>query len=117
MFIRTIRCAGLAVVTALLLTACASPQQRAAYAEQQRYQAEQARNAHFEGLTARCQQYGFQTGTTAFAQCLQQAEQQEIVNNAIRWQQDQQQRQQVQDAFKPLIDFDKNTREQFKNIK
>lgn len=68
-------------------------------------------------LTARCQQYGFQTGTTAFAQCLQQAEQQETVNNAILWQQDQQQRQQVQDAFKPLIDFDKNTREQFKNIK
>ena len=66
MYNKTLLCAGLALATALLLAACASPEQRAAYQQQQRYQAEQAQRALLAGLTAKCRQYGFQVGTTAF---------------------------------------------------
>ena len=109
----------------LLLAACATPEQRAAQARQQQYQAAQAqRNAienrriYLVGLGKKCVEYGFKTGTTAYAQCIQNAEQQNeafIQNqNAINYQQSQQDRQNLQNAFQPLIDFDKNTRELFK---
>lgn len=79
-----------------ILSGCVSPEQRAAYREQAR-QYEQSR---FEALRNKCLQYGFQSGTTAFAQCLQQAEQQEIMTNAIRLQQEEQYQQQQRDTFR-----------------
>ena len=83
-----------------LLSACASPQQMAAQARQQQYQAQQERIAYESRLTSKCTNYGFKPGTTAFAQCLQQAEQQESMDNAVKFQQNVQNQQVQQQQFK-----------------
>jgi len=71
-----------------LLPACATPEQRAAYERQQQYQAEQARiqaqqarQQYLSQLGSKCAQYGFKTGTDAYAQCVQNAEQQDEARN------------------------------------
>ena len=57
------------------------------------------RNA-FQSLVNKCEGYGFKSGTTAFAQCLQQAEQQLVIENAMRAQQNYQSQQYQQQQFK-----------------
>ena len=83
-----------------ILYGCASPEQRAAYEREQQEQARQREQSRVAALKYKCLQYGFKSGTTQFAQCLQQAEQQEAMNNAIIWQQNLQAQQQQQEAFK-----------------
>ena len=98
-----------------LLSSCASPEQQAAERQQQLAQSAQRQRVMIERLSAKCQQYGFQQGTNAFANCLQQAEQQEDMNNALMWQQQQQSYQQIQNGLNQLGNIDNVTREQFKN--
>jgi hypothetical protein len=80
-----------------LLASCATPEERAERARQWQYEAQLAQQAFVEKLNAKCIGYGFQPGTTAFAQCLQQAEQQaeqqESMNTALKMQQDELKRQ------------------------
>lgn len=83
-----------------VLSGCASPEQRAAYEREQQEQARQMEQSRVAALRNKCLQYGFKSGTTQFAQCLQQAEQQEAMNNAIRWQQNQEVNRERQEAFK-----------------
>lgn len=77
------------------LVGCTTPEQAQYQAQQRQYQAQQAqlqaqqaREAYFVNLNAKCDGYGFQRGTTAFAQCLQQAEQQDSMDSALRMQRD-----------------------------
>lgn len=88
------------IIFALLVGACASPEQQAAYRRQQQMQAEQIRRNAFQMLVNKCEAYGFKSGTTAFAQCLQQAEQQAVIESAVRSQQEYQSQQQQQQLFK-----------------
>jgi outer membrane biogenesis lipoprotein LolB len=83
-----------ALSTVLFLSGCASPEQRAAYQRQQQWQAEQNQRSAFQSFVKKCEGYGFKSGTTAFAQCLQQAEQQSVIENAMQGQQNQQSPQQ-----------------------
>ena len=89
-----------AISLALFLVGCASPQQQAAYQYQQQSQAEQNQRNAFQSLVNKCEGYGFKSGTTPFAQCLQQAEQQLVIENAMRAQQNYQSQQYQQQQFK-----------------
>jgi hypothetical protein len=89
-----------AISLTLFLSGCASPQQQAAYQYQQQSQAEQNQRNVFQSLVNKCEGYGFKSGTTAFAQCLQQAEQQLVIENAMRAQQNHQSQQYQQQQFK-----------------
>jgi hypothetical protein len=67
---------SLAMVTVLLLVSgCATPEQRYRQ-EQQRIAAQRAAAENLRrDLESRCRGYGFQPGTTPFAQCLMQLDQ------------------------------------------
>jgi outer membrane biogenesis lipoprotein LolB len=83
------------------LYGCASPAQQAASQRQKQWQAEQNQRNAYQSLVNKCEGYGFKSGTTAFAQCLQQAEQQVVIENAMRAQHNyQSQQQQQQQQFK-----------------
>jgi hypothetical protein len=68
--------ASLAMVTvALLISGCATPEQRYRQ-EQQRIAAQRAAAENLRrDLESRCRGYGFQPGTTPFAQCVMQLDQ------------------------------------------
>jgi len=51
-------------------------------------------------LASKCDGFGFRRGTTEFSQCLQQAEQQELLNNAVQMQQNQINQQNQQRHFR-----------------
>jgi hypothetical protein len=82
------------------LVGCASPEQQAAYQRQQQWQAEQNQRNAYQSLVNKCESYGFKRGTTPFAQCLQQAEQQAVIERAMRDQQNRQALQQQQQQFR-----------------
>ena len=82
------------------LVGCASRAQRDAYDRQQQLQAEQARRNAFQSLVNKCEGYGFKRGTTPFAQCLQQAEQQAVMEGAMLYQQNLQAQQQQEQMFR-----------------
>jgi hypothetical protein len=71
----------------MALSGCASPEQRAANQRQQQWQVQQAEQARVGALMRKCDSYGFRRGTTEFAQCLQNAEQQKALEDAIYQQQ------------------------------
>ena len=83
----------LVFIFATLLAGCTTPEQRAEKDRQAQYRAQQAQQANTARLNAKCAGYGFQRGTTAFAQCMQQAEQQDSVDSAIQMQQNELNRQ------------------------
>lgn len=89
--------------------------------EQAKKQVQDNNRAYFLGLGTRCEQYGFKNGTTAYSKCIQDAHQQDNAymqnQNAIQFQQDQQNRQNMRNSLQPLIDIDKTTREQFKSLR
>jgi hypothetical protein len=74
----------LAFLFATLLAACSTPEQIAERDRQNQYRARLAQQAYVERLAGKCDSYGFQRGTTAFAQCMQQAEQQQSIDNAMQ---------------------------------
>ena len=71
----------------MALSGCASPEERSAYQRQQQWQAQQAEQTRVGALMGKCDGYGFSRGTPQFSQCLQQAEQQQVLENAIYQQQ------------------------------
>jgi hypothetical protein len=89
----------LVISAVAFLSACASPQQIAEQARQQQYQAQLAKMEYESRMNSKCANYGFKSGTTEFAQCLQQAEQQESMDNAVKFQQNVQNQQYRQQQF------------------
>ena len=71
------------VMVSALLTSCSTPQEEAKQAREEQYRQKQAQQANSKRLNAKCIGYGFQRGTTAFAQCIQQVEQQEATSQAL----------------------------------
>jgi len=74
----------LAFLFVALLAACSTPEQIAERDRQNQYRAQLAQQAYVERLAGKCDSYGFQRGTTAFAQCMQQVEQQQSIENAMQ---------------------------------
>lgn len=60
-------------MTVVLLSACATPEQRQAWDRQQQFEQQRAAEAAAQRLVNQCDAFGFKRGTTAFSQCLQQA--------------------------------------------
>lgn len=85
-----------------ILVACMTSEQMAANAENARQQAVANREIYLQRLGDRCRKYGFTSGTTAYAQCIQNAEQQDDAQNAnmiqLNMQSQQLQQQQFQRA-------------------
>jgi ABC-type transport system involved in cytochrome bd biosynthesis fused ATPase/permease subunit len=79
----------------LLFTACASPEQQRQAQRQAQQQVQQAQQNYQEGLASRCDGYGFQRGTTAFSQCMQNADSQAKQENQYYQQQFQQQQRET----------------------
>ena len=69
-----------------LFVGCTTPEKRAEQNRQEQYREQQAQQAYSDKLNSKCVGYGFQRGTTAFAQCMQQAEQQESMDNVVQMQ-------------------------------
>ena len=82
-----------ALIFVTLLIGCTTPERRAELDRQAQYRAQQAQDEYVERLNSKCVGYGFQRGTTAFAQCMQQAEQQESMNSALQLQKTELERQ------------------------
>ena len=85
-----------------ILVACMTSEQMAANEEKARQQAVADRKIYLQRLGNRCTGYGFTAGTTANAQCIQNAEQQDDAQNAnmiqLNMQSQQFQQQQFQRA-------------------
>jgi hypothetical protein len=64
-----------------------------ANSQEQQDRARQQRMAQMQGYASRCDSYGFKRGTNQFAQCLQQAERQQSIDNSIQMQQNELDRQ------------------------
>ena len=84
---------ALVFIFATLLAGCTTPEQRAEKDRQKEYREQQAAQANTALLNAKCAGYGFQRGTTAFAQCMQQAEQQQSMDSALQMQKNELDRQ------------------------
>ena len=84
---------ALIFIFATLLAGCTTPEQRAEQDRQEQYRAQQAQLANTARLNAKCAGYGFQRGTTAFAQCMQQAEQQQAMDSVLLMQKNELDRQ------------------------
>jgi len=109
------------LIFVLLITACSTPQEKAAQRRQQRIEMEnekieieKTRQRFLAKLSKKCRDYGFKAETNEFAQCLQQAEQQDLLARSVQLQQ-QQVQQNEKNPFKEMMDADKNTRELFKD--
>ena len=85
-----------------MLVACESTQHRLAREEEANRQAVADRATYLRSLGDRCSQYGFKPGTPPFAQCIQNAEQQDNAQRAnmiqLNMQSQQLQQQQFQRA-------------------
>lgn len=68
--------------------------------EPRRKEAENIERQNLNARLARCEGYGFKRGTTPFAQCMQQAEQQESMNNMLNMQQNELNRQEQERNLK-----------------
>jgi hypothetical protein len=84
---------ALMLMFATFLVGCTTPEQRAEKDRQKQYRAQEAEQANTARLNVKCAGYGFQRGTTAFAQCMQQAEQQQAMDAALQMQKDELDRQ------------------------
>ena len=85
---------GLAICLPIIsIVWCASPEEQAAREQQRQAADEQSRKNAFRSLIKKCEGYGFQRGTTPFAQCLQQAEAQKKMDEAVKLQADELARQ------------------------
>lgn len=71
-----------------------------ANARDQQDLARQKQMAKVEMFRQRCDGYGFRRGTTEFSQCLQQAEQQQTMDNAVQMQANELNRQNQERLFR-----------------
>ena len=62
--------------------------------------ASEKRMTQLQGYASKCDTYGFRRGTNQFAQCLQQAERQQSIDDAIETQQYQYDRQRREQLFR-----------------
>ena len=95
------------------LTACSTPEERAAEIKQQKAEQKIARQKYIAKLSNKCKEYGFKPATPEFSQCLQTAEQQDTLERSVYLQQ-QQLNQNKPNPFQSMMDADKNTRALFK---
>jgi len=101
-----------ALLTAtLLLLACATPEEQAALRREQQIEKEIARKKFLAGLSKKCKEYGFKAGTTEFSQCLQQAEQQELLSRSVKLQKKQLE-QNEKSTFEAMMELENKTRQQ-----
>ena len=68
--------------------------------KEQQQKIQQQQIARMESFKSRCDAYGFKRGTTEFAQCLQQAEAQQSMDNSIQMQQFEIDRRSSQENFR-----------------
>ena len=89
----------LALMIVNMLVACESTQRRIAREEEANRQAIADRAVYLRNLGDRCSQYGFKQGTPPFAQCIQNAEQQDDAQRANMMQLNMQSQQLQQQQF------------------
>lgn len=68
------------VLGAILLSGCVSPQEQAEMQRQGAYQEQRQEEAYMARLAARCNQFGFATGSEQFSQCMMSLHQQNQAN-------------------------------------
>ena len=91
---------ALMFLSVILLVGCATPAERAAQEHKKSIEVWSKNYRAQQDRQEKCSGYGFQSGTTAFAQCLQQAEQQESMDKAIMLQQSRQLEAERQEHFR-----------------
>ena len=108
-------------IFSIQLLACSTPKEQAEQRRQERIEREivkikkeEARQRYIAKLSKKCRGYGFKAETTEFAQCLQKAEQQDLLSSSVHLQH-QQVQQNERSPFQGMIDADKHTRELFKD--
>jgi len=97
--------------SSVLLLACATPEEQAAKRREQQIHKDNARKNFLSTLSKKCKDYGFKAGTTEFSQCLQQAEQQEIMSRSVKLQKKQIE-QNEKSLFESIMELENKTRQQ-----
>jgi biopolymer transport protein ExbB/TolQ len=101
----------LILMTSVLLLACATTEEQAVKRREQKIEKENARKNFLLSLSKKCKDYGFKAGTTEFSQCLQQAEQQEILSRSVKLQKKQIE-QNEKSLFESMMELENKTRQQ-----
>jgi hypothetical protein len=99
------------LMASAILLACATPEEQAVKRREQQIEKENARKIFLLTLSKKCKDYGFKSGTTEFSQCLQQAEQQEILSRSVKLQKKQIE-QNEKSLFESLMELENKTRQQ-----
>ena len=99
------------LMASAILLACATPEEQAVKRKEQQIEKENARKIFLLTLSKKCKDYGFKAGTTEFYQCLQQAEQQEILSRSVKLQKKQIE-QNEKSLFESMMELENKTRQQ-----